>query len=151
MAAQQLTSATHLLLYQDDALLMIRRHNTGYEDGNYSIIAGHIDPGEPARDAMRREAAEEAGIDVQVNDLEFVHAMHRHKADGTTKLDLFFRCTTWAGTPTNAEPHKCDHMDWFRVDTLPSNTIPYIRAALTAVTDRQAFSEFGWTSASVCP
>jgi 8-oxo-dGTP pyrophosphatase MutT (NUDIX family) len=151
MAAQQLTSATHLLLYQDDALLMIRRHNTGYKDGNYSVIAGHIDPGEPARHAMRREAEEEAGIDVHVDDLEFVHTMHRHKADGTTKLDLFFRCTTWTGTPTNAEPHKCDHMDWFHPGELPANTVPYIRTAISAIADGSTFSEFGWTSATVSP
>jgi 8-oxo-dGTP diphosphatase len=95
---------------------------------------------------MRREAKEEAGIDIDVEDLEFVHVMHRHKADGSAKLDLFFRCKRWAGEVTNAEPHKCDLMDWFPGDGLPANTVPYVRAAISAVNDGRCFTEFGWGS-----
>jgi len=145
--AVELTSAAHLLLYNEDgALLMIRRANTGYQDGSYSVVAGHLEAGESGREAMRREAKEEAGIDIDVENLEFVHAMHRHKSDGTTKLDLFFCCTGWAGKVTNAEPHKCDHMDWFTPDEIPTNTVPYIHAALTAITAGHPYSEFGWGS-----
>jgi 8-oxo-dGTP diphosphatase len=143
--AVELLSATHLLLYDDDgALLMIRRFDTGYEDGNFSVIAGHIEAGESAREAMRREAKEEAGIDIDVEDLEFVHLMHRYADDGPMRLDLFFRCTRWAGEVTNAEPHKCDLIDWFPRDQLPTNTVPYIRAAVSAVNEGQPFTESGW-------
>lgn len=140
-----ITSATHLLLEDDGgSLLMIRRFNTGYQDGNYSVIAGHIEPDESAREAMRREAREEADIDVEVENLECVHTMHRHKSDGTTKLDLFFHCTRWSGEITNAEPHKCDEMAWTPRAELPPNTVPYIRAAINAIDSGHRFSEFGW-------
>lgn len=149
--AANLTSATHLLLCQDDSLLMIRRFNTGYEDGNFSVIAGHIDPHESAREAMRREANEEAGIDLNVDDLDFVHVMHRFKADGTAKLELFFRCTRWSGEVVNAEPHKCDRMTWFTGANIPDNTVPYVRSALTAIEEGRRFSEFGWTDSQAYP
>lgn len=148
--ATTLTSATHLLICRNDSLLMIRRHNTGYEDGKFSIIAGHIEPPESARDAMRREANEEAGIDINVDDLDFVHVMHRFKADGTTKLDLFFRCTRWTGQVVNAEPHKCDQMEWFPTARLPyDGVVPYVRTALNAIDQGQRFSEFGWAENEV--
>ena len=52
----KLVSAVHLFLIRDDRVLLLRRHNTGYEDGKLSVIAGHLDGGEPVREAMRREA-----------------------------------------------------------------------------------------------
>lgn len=147
--AVQLTSAAHLLLYNEDgALLMIRRFNTGFEDGNFSVVAGHLEH-EPAKAAARREGKEEADIDIEDDDLEFVHLMHRRKPNGEIKLDFFFRCTRWSGHVENAEPHKCDLMAWCPEDDLPPNTIPYVRAALTEVREGRTFSEYGWTEPAV--
>src|SRR6266540_1456593 len=62
--AVQLTSAAHILLYnEDNALLMLRRFNTGYEDGSFSVLAGHLED-EPAKAAARRESKEEANVDI---------------------------------------------------------------------------------------
>ena len=44
--------AVHLLLVKDDRVLLLKRYNTGYEDGNYSVVAGHIDGGEDLKTAM---------------------------------------------------------------------------------------------------
>ena len=52
--------AVHLFLIKDGRILLLRRFNTGYEDGNFTVVAGHVDGNESYIDAMLREAKEEA-------------------------------------------------------------------------------------------
>ena len=81
--------AVHLFLIEDNKILLLRRFNTGYEDGNYSVVAGHIDGGEDVYTAMIREAKEEAGITIEPKNLEAVQVMHRKKIN-RRKNRLFF-------------------------------------------------------------
>jgi len=53
--------AVHLFFLRDEQILLLRRFNTGYEDGNYSVVAGHVDAGETVTQAAIREATEKPG------------------------------------------------------------------------------------------
>jgi len=123
-------------------LLMLRRFNTGYEDGKYSVPAGHVESGEPITKAMVREAFEEVGIKLDADNLKLVHTMHRPDDDG--RIGFFFATNQWEGEPINKEPHKCDGLGWFSVNSLPPNTIPYIRTAIEHISNNIASSEFNW-------
>lgn len=135
--------AVHLFLRKDDEILLLRRFNTGYEDGNYSVIAGHVDGGEDVYTAMIREAKEEAGITLNKDDLEIVQVMHRKKPL-EERIDYFFDCLKWEGDIQNIEPNKCDELTWTRIDSLPINTIDYIQEAIKNYKNGIAFSLFGW-------
>lgn len=138
----QFLSAVHLLLRRDDHILLLRRYNTGYEDGNYSVIAGHLDGGETVQAAMIREAKEEAGITLSPADLRVVGVMHRLSND--ERIDFFLAANHWQGEITNGEPHKCDHLGWFPLDNLPANIIPYVKRGLQNYQTGTWFDSFGF-------
>ena len=121
---------------------MLRRYNTGYEDGNYSVVAGHLDGGETIKRAAIREAKEEVGIEIQSEDLRIVGVMHRRSND--ERVDFFLATHKWSGEPRNQEPGKCDQIAWFSVDQIPRNTIPYVRRALENYRNGIWFDEYGW-------
>lgn len=132
----------HLLLTEGSYILLLKRHNTGYEDGNYSLVAGHADGGETMREAMGRGAMEEAGLTIQPADLVLRHVIHRRSE--AERMSLFFSATAWQGRPANREPHKCSALGWHELAGLPQNMVPYVRHAITAVQRGEVYSEFGW-------
>jgi 8-oxo-dGTP pyrophosphatase MutT (NUDIX family) len=134
--------AVHLFLVRDGRVLLSRRRGTGYEDGSYSVVAGHLDGDEEVRAAASREAEEEAGIRIAPSQLEIVGVMHRKSND--ERLDFFVLATAWSGRIANREPHKCDDLAWFPLDRLPANTIPYVRRALENYRAGRWFDSFGW-------
>lgn len=135
--------AVHLFLLKEDKILLLRRYNTGFMDGKYSVVAGHVDSGETYIEAMKREAKEEAGIFISDEDLKAVQVMHR-KSD-TERIDYFFVAKKWAGQIKNMEPNKCDDLSWFPINDLPDNMIPYVRHAIKMYRKNEQFTEFGWT------
>lgn len=138
--------AAYLALIKDDKILLLRRFNTGYEDGKYSLVAGHVDQGETFTQCIIREAEEEAGILLKPKDLKVVHVMHRNSgtAEDNERVDVFFIARQWQSEPQNKEPHKCDDLSWFGLNSLPDNIIPYIRQALEGMRDETYYSEHGW-------
>jgi 8-oxo-dGTP diphosphatase len=142
----KLIPEVHLVLIQDDKILLLRRFQTGYEDGNYGMIAGRADGKETMREAITREALEESGIIVDSQELEQLLTMHRwcEDCEGNERIAFFFRANSWQGEIRNMEPHKCDDLQWFPLDRLPDNTIPYIRHAIECCIEGTHYCEFGW-------
>lgn len=139
-------AAVHLFLIRDGAVLLLRRANTGYEDGNYSVVAGHLDGDETVFAAAIREAREEAGIGIAPADLAVVGAMQRRaeRPGADERIDFFVAASAWTGAITNAEPHKCDDLAWFPLDQLPDNVVPYVRRALANYRRGVWFATLGW-------
>lgn len=139
----QVVPAVYLVLIKEGQVLLSRRFQTGYEDGNYSMPAGHLDGGETLTEAMVREAKEEVDVVVKREELELKHTMHR-KASNHERVDFFFTAKNWQGEPKIMEPHKCDDLKWFPVNDLPQNIIPCVRQAIELILSDKFYSEFGW-------
>lgn len=139
----RLVAAAYLVLIKDDKILLLRRFNTGYEDGNYSMVAGHLDGNESFLDCTIREAKEEAGIIIERADLKVVHAMHR-KVHDHERIDIFVQASKWKGEPRIMEKEKCDDISWFSLKELPDNIIPYVRQAIDFISKGVFYSEHGF-------
>jgi 8-oxo-dGTP diphosphatase len=139
----KLIPAVYLFLRQKDQVLLLRRVNTGYQDGMYSVPSGHLDGGELAKAAMRREAKEEANINIKGSDLRFVHVTHRlNGSPDQERIDLFFECWHWKGEINNNEPEKCDELKWFSINKLPDNLIPHVRMVLEKTLQNNHYLEY---------
>jgi 8-oxo-dGTP pyrophosphatase MutT (NUDIX family) len=142
MPRARFPATVHLFFLRGNEILMSRRLNTGYRDGEYSVPAGHLDGDETVVAAGLREASEEVGLQLRAEDLRFSSVMHRQEDD--ERVDFFFTVETWRGEPINNEPDKCDDLRWVNLGALPDNTVPYVRRAIKNHFDGVVFDEFGW-------
>ena len=134
-----LVPSSYVLLLRGREVLLQRRHHTGYMDGLWVAgAAGHVEPGEAARQGAVRETAEELGVEIEPAALELLTVMQR--TDGTDtpreqRVDWFWACRSWAGEPRICEPGKASHLEWFPLDSLPSPIPDYERLVLEGLRD----------------
>jgi len=122
----------------------MRRHNTSYGNGMYTVPSGGIDGNETAKDAAIRETAEESGVTLIPGEVSLVHVMHRRKPDGEEWMDMFFKADSWDGEPRINEPHRFDDVGWYSMDNLPENTLDFVRSALQEIQQGNVYSDFGF-------
>nr|WP_179665759.1 NUDIX domain-containing protein [Nocardioides panaciterrulae] len=147
--------ASYVFLLRDGAtgpevLLQLRR-NTGFMDDHWAAAAaGHVERGETAYDAARREALEE--IDVRDLDLAFVTAMQRTRGGEPIdeRIDFFFTARSWTGEPRIVEPEKCAELRWCPLEALPDPVVPHERAVLAELRlgTTQPYTTFGFEAGS---
>lgn len=135
-------SAVYIFLIKDNKILLLRRKNTGWKDGEYGVPAGHLELGETVREAAAREAKEEAMVQIDPKDLHLVHVQHRK--GNYEYIDLYFSSNIWEGEAGIGEKDLADDVGWFPTDSLPKNTIDYMLVAFKNYQDGILFSEFGW-------
>lgn len=110
-----------LLVNEKDEYFLLKRANTGWEDGTFTVPSGHIEYMEPPRKAAIRELVEEAGVTAAEEDLIFTHVIFNKSSDGTDteRVSIFFKLTKYEGTPYLAEPEKASEAGWYHKDSLP--------------------------------
>ena len=135
-------AAVYLIMREENKVLLIRRFNTGWMDGMYSLPAGHVDGNETVQTAMAREAKEEINLDILPEDLSVLHIMHR-KSD-YEYFDFFLEAKKYTGILKNNEVDKCDEIKWFQIDSLPENTLIYVKEAFKQISEGKNFSSFGF-------
>lgn len=118
----------HTLVFRDGKVLLLRRANTGVMDGRYTLPGGHRQHGETVAGAAARECREEAAVEV----LRVRAVAALPYLDG---VNFVFEAVEWRGTPTIAEPDKCDALAFAPPDSLPAPTAPFVATALRCRTE----------------
>ena len=143
MAADRMQSIVdvHVLLVNEhDECLFMRRANTGYKDGQYSLVAGHLEPDETIKACAIREAAEEVGVLIDTKDLVLSGVMRRDA--GQNRISFFLTCRRWQGQITNNEPEKCDDLMWRLFSNLPAQTVDYVQEAIKSISKGEILTDF---------
>jgi 8-oxo-dGTP diphosphatase len=92
------------VLIENGRVLLSQRKAGGHLAGAWEFPGGKVHEGEDPRDALRRELAEELGIDAAAGEILDV-TFHRYEDVGKTMLLLFFEATR---APGSAEPRALD-------------------------------------------
>ncbi|PPF67488.1 DNA mismatch repair protein MutT [Rathayibacter tritici] len=114
-----LTGVTAVILREEPTLevLLVRRADTGA----WTAVTGIIDPGETVAGTARREAQEEAGVEIEVERLVQVHTlppMQYPHGDRSQYLDHVVRCR-WISGEAHVADDESTEVGWFAPDALP--------------------------------
>jgi 8-oxo-dGTP diphosphatase len=123
------------IVYERGAVLISRRKQGAHLEGRWEFPGGKVEAGEDPRGALRRELAEELGIDVDVGEIVDV-TFHRYDDADKAVLLLFFEATR---RPGSAEPKALDvaEVSWATAGDLdPAAFPPADVAVLTKVRAR---------------
>lgn len=146
--------ASYVFLLRDGAdgggpteVLLQLRGEVPFMPGHWAAAAaGHVEKGETAYDAARREAVEEIGVDDL--DLAFVTAMQRTRGGEAIdeRIDFFFTARRWSGEPRIVEPRKAHDLRWWPLHALPEPVVPHERVVLEAIRagTAQAYTTYGF-------
>jgi 8-oxo-dGTP pyrophosphatase MutT (NUDIX family) len=103
-----------------EELLLVQRS----DNKEWTPVTGIVDPGEEPAVTARREALEEAGVEIRVDRLASVGVVGPityPNGDRTTYLDHVFACTWVTGDAHVADDESVD-VGWFPLSDLPPMT-----------------------------
>lgn len=128
-------------------ILLIRRANTGWRDGEYTLPAGHIDAGETALESCLHETREEVCLEITKNDLVLKNVTQFQQVDNADEnyVNFFFECKNYSGTAKIGEPDKCDDLIWIKPENL--GKIPIIepvKFSLEKALSGETFASWGF-------
>jgi 8-oxo-dGTP diphosphatase len=132
VARSLLVPASYVFLLRDGAagteVLLHLRQSTGYMDGHWASLAGHVEDGETAVDAAVREVREESGVEISPADLQPLTTVNRvtpGEGQVEQRVDFFFTARTWHGDPQVTEPLKNAGFRWCPLTDLPEPVPPH--------------------------
>ena len=123
-----------LIIAQNGNVLLVRRSmSSDHAPGEWESVSGRVESGECPREAARREALEEAGLDVEVLDLLDTFHFYRGTEREET-IGLSFRCRVKGGQLRLSAEHTASA--WVSKDESTAYALPQgLRRCIDLVLD----------------
>ena len=135
-------ASVSFIIQKEGKFLLFYRTDGYFKDGWWVLPAGHVEAGETATQTVIRECREELGIEVFPEDVEFAHIVHNLVGENK-RMDFYFLVKKFKGNLSNLEPEKCEKMEFFASDSLPSEDkiAPTTLQALQKIQNHIRYSE----------
>ena len=131
-------TARLLLEYREHTLYLSQAKSNGE---SFTLPGGKIEGEEYAKEALIREAFEEAGIILSKKSLHLVHVVYK-KLYSTTEIIFFFRAVEWKGELKVNEPDKFKDTVWLPNDEPPKRLPAVIKSTMDKIAKGKIFSQF---------
>ena len=133
-----LTGVTAVIVREEPVrqVLLVRRADTGA----WTAVTGVIDPGETVAGTARREALEEAGVEIEVERVVWLHTlppMEYSNGDRAQYLDHVLRARYLSGEAHVADDESSE-VGWFAPDALPPMSAEHRERISRALSDETA-------------
>ncbi|MEU1666261.1 NUDIX domain-containing protein [Streptomyces sparsogenes] len=128
-------SITHVMVLlqrpADGRVLTVRhQHRSWHSPGLLTVVGGRLEAGEFFDEGAARELAEETGILIARERLEFCQLVHLHAADGERVTGVVFPAREWEGEPYNREPNTHSELIWVDPAAPPADCHPFTHEVL---------------------
>lgn len=119
-------------------ILLMKRKNTGSDDGMYELPGGHLEKNEDLFDAMIRETKEELLIDLKKEDIKLIYLLHHYTGE---RLNFIFSSPIKNLEPKIGEPNKCDELIWTDINNLPNETTNKVKLIIKDIINKISYNK----------
>lgn len=116
-----------VMVVRDGKILLHKRKNA-HGAGEYSSPGGHLEYMESFEGCARREAKEEADIEIENVRFLFLANLKKYAPKHYVHVQLV---ADWkSGEPKVMEPEKCEGWEWFSMDAIPTPCFSMLKEAV---------------------
>ena len=115
-----------VIVLKGNQVLLGKRLNS-HGSGDWAFPGGHLEYAETPEDCARRELMEETALKpLLIRSYNWTNDL----IDQKHYVTLFMVVSSFEGSLTLCEPHKCERWDWFNWDKLPEPLFPPVHSLI---------------------
>ncbi len=127
-----------VMIFKEGKLLLGKRKGS-HAAGEYCFPGGYLEHNESFEGCARREALEEAGVEIE--NVRFIVLTHM-KDYGKHHVQVGLVADWKAGEPEIREPEKCEGWGWYDIEHLPEPIFHASRQLVEAYTSGKYYKDF---------